>query len=103
MRIAAACSGVSLLAAFRAPEAPQPQEHELGFPHLTTYLIDTHVSDAARDVISRGDLAVIDAEAGELDRRPLDAIRAARPDGVAALVARGPWTCSRGRVRAWLT
>src|SRR5690242_1130017 len=67
--------------ACRVPDVANAQEHDHGFPHLATYLIDTHVSDAAREVISRSDLAVIDAEVGARDRRQLEQIRADRPDG----------------------
>ena len=73
--LASGCAAAAPPAVPAAGEAPR-------FPRLATYYIESHLDPAAREVMVRTDLLVIDAEAGALDRAPIDAIRAARPDAL---------------------
>ncbi|HEY2744489.1 MAG TPA: hypothetical protein VGL86_07695, partial [Polyangia bacterium] len=52
------------------------------FPRLATYFIETYVDDTSRAVMAKSDVVIVDAESGALDRTPLDALRAARPDAL---------------------
>jgi hypothetical protein len=80
MRIALALV-VAACGAFGSEPAPAPPERALAlaYPRLATQLLVTRVDPAIVPVIARSDVAIIDAEAGANDRRPLDAIRAAPP------------------------
>lgn len=55
---------------------------DVEFPRLATYFIETHIDEAQQGVMAKTDLVVVDAEAGALDRAPLDAIRERRPDAL---------------------
>lgn len=67
----AACGPPRSPAAARAPP-------ELGFPRIASYFIETHIDAAAREVMSRSDLVIVDAEAAALDRAPRAAYLLAR-------------------------
>lgn len=72
--VLAACSA----APRTTPDAAIPDD--AAYPRLATYFIESHVDDAARATMAKTDVAIVDAEAGALDRTPLDALRTARPD-----------------------
>ena len=63
-----------------APKAPSPEHEEARYPRLATYFIESHVDEAVRATMAKTDVVIVDAEAGALDRVPLDALRRARPD-----------------------
>ncbi|MDB4961314.1 MAG: hypothetical protein JWP01_1313 [Myxococcales bacterium] len=80
-RLVAAALALAACSSPVAPVAPDAQPHsDLVYPRLASYLIESYVSEDARDVMAKTDLLVVDAEAAALDRAPLDAIRAARPE-----------------------
>lgn len=66
------------------PEAPAPPERAgaLAFPRIASYVIDTNITPEQTTVMERSEVAIVDVEAGANDRRPLDALRAANPQGL---------------------
>lgn len=82
----AACSSPRALppdAARAAPvdaRAESGERSDLTFPRLATYFIESHVDEAALDVMAKTDVVIVDAEAAALDRAPLEALREERPD-----------------------
>ena len=76
---------LALVACSSAPNGgggDAPIDDHAAYPRLATYFIETYVDPAARATMERTDVVIVDAEAAALDRAPLDAVRAARPDGV---------------------
>ena len=78
--LVAACS--SLAAAPNAGSPGAAAAPSLAYPRIASYFIESYVDPRARAVMAKSDVAVVDAEAGALDRAPLDAIRAANPGGL---------------------
>ena len=65
----------------RAPQRPE-RAPSLAFPRLASYVIDTNITPEQAVVMRRSEVAIVDVEAGANDRRPLDMIRAANPNGL---------------------
>lgn len=81
-------AGLLALAACSSPHTSAPPEApadasataDLTYPRLATYFIESHVDEAALDVMAKSDVVIVDAEAGALDRATLEELRARRPD-----------------------